>query len=57
MADIEVDMVANINIYANIDKLFRPEAYLACASSKLYEFIHVYHIFKIIKIGIYKGRF
>ncbi len=36
VADIEVDMVADMEL----DNFFRPEAYrLACASSKLYEFI------------------
>ena len=53
VADIEVDMVADIDIDMEIQfgerfghggwligpKLFRPEAYPACASSKLCEFI------------------
>ena len=52
LADMEVDMVADININMEIlfgervghggwligPKLFQPKAYLACASSKLYEF-------------------
>ena len=52
LADIEMDMVADIDFEIQLfgqrlgyrawligPKLFRPEAYLTCLSSKLYKFI------------------